>query len=198
MALPVNMDISASGLAALAGREGVRTLAYRDTRGIWTIGVGHTAAAGAPIPCAGMEMSYQAVMDLYRSDLKPEIAEVNRALNPPFPISQNQFDACVSLCHNIGIGGFAGSSVVRDINAGDIDAAAKAFLLWDHPEELLGRRKAEMAQFLAKGMPLVPSSSSPVAPSAPDVAEQIAELAERMTAVEHLLAALTGPQGKTP
>jgi lysozyme len=55
----------------------------------------------------------------------------------------------VSLCFNIGVNGFAGSSVARDLNAGNVQAAADAFLLWDHPEELLGRRKVERAQFLS-------------------------------------------------
>jgi GH24 family phage-related lysozyme (muramidase) len=143
------MDISQAGLTALAGREGIRTLAYKDSVGVWTIGVGHTAAAGLPNPCAGMEISHQAALDLFKIDLRQYAAEVNRAVK--VDCTQNQFDAMVSLCFNIGIGGFAGSSVVRDLNEGDLDRAAQAFLLWDHPEELLGRRKAERAQFLLPG-----------------------------------------------
>jgi lysozyme len=145
------MDISPAGLGALAGREGVRTLAYRDSRGIWTIGVGHTAAAGLPHPCAGMELTHQQVLDLFKLDLQQYVAAVNRAVK--VTCTQNQFDAMTSLCFNIGINGFAGSSVARDLNRGDTKGAADAFLLWDHPEELLGRRKAERAQFLTSDAP---------------------------------------------
>src|SRR5271166_3742756 len=105
------MDISQAGWTALAGREGIRTLAYKDSVGVWTIGVGHTAAAGLPNPCAGMEISHQAALDLFKLDLRQYVAEVNRAVK--VDCTQNQFDAMVSLCFNIGVGGFAGSSVVR-------------------------------------------------------------------------------------
>jgi GH24 family phage-related lysozyme (muramidase) len=160
------MDISADGLSALAGREGVRTLAYKDSVGVWTIGVGHTGAAGLPAPCAGMEISHQAALDLFKLDLRQYVGEVNRAVK--VDCTQNQFDAMVSLCFNIGVAGFAGSSVVRDLNEGDLERAAQAFLLWDHPEELLGRRQAERAQFLLSGdgAPLWDATAA-VEPAAP-------------------------------
>src|SRR6185437_4432841 len=77
------MDISPEGLVALAGREGVRTLAYRDTRGIWTIGIGHTGSAGPPHPCEGMEITHQQALDLFREDLKQYVAAVNGAVKVP-------------------------------------------------------------------------------------------------------------------
>jgi len=129
-----DMDISPAGLAALAAREGVRTKAYRDTRGIWTIGVGHTAAAGEPHPHEGMTLTQQQVMELFRNDLKQYVKAVNEAVK--VTSTQNQFDAMVSLCFNIGPNGFAHSSVVRDLNAGQIHAAAEAFMLWDRPAVL--------------------------------------------------------------
>jgi hypothetical protein len=41
------------------------------------------------------------------------------------------------------------TSVAHFLNAGDKAAAAKAFLNWEHPSSLRGRREAEMRQFLA-------------------------------------------------
>ena len=49
---------------------------------------------------------------------------------------------------NIGINGLAKSTVVSRLNRRDYAGAADAFLLWAHPSELLGRRKAERIQFL--------------------------------------------------
>ena len=112
------MDLSPAGLLALAGREGIRTLAYRDSRGIWTIGIGHTAAAGPPDPCLGMEITHQEAIDLFRADLKQYVAAVNQAIK--VSCTQNQFDAMVSLCFNIGVNGFSLSSVVRDMNFGRV------------------------------------------------------------------------------
>lgn len=140
------MDISPAGLSALAGREGIRTSAYRDTRGIWTIGCGHTFAAGPPNPLPGMVITHQEAIDLFHNDIKQYVYAVNKAVK--VKCSQNQFDAMCSLCYNIGVNGFSGSSVVRDLNDGQIRAAAEAFLMWDKPRELLGRRMAERKQFL--------------------------------------------------
>ena len=47
------MKTSALGVQAIAQREGRVLHAYRDTRGILTIGVGHTSGAGAPVSSKG-------------------------------------------------------------------------------------------------------------------------------------------------
>lgn len=147
----LSMKMSPSGCQILAQREGVKTRAYRDTRGIWTIGVGHTSAAGAPHVYPWSTMTLPVVYATLARDLATFEAAVNRALKRP--ISQSAFDACVSLAYNIGGGGFAGSSVAKQINAGNMSVAADDFLLWDHPPELLTRRRAERAQFLKPNNP---------------------------------------------
>lgn len=48
------MKMSASGRSQLIQREGFKTKAYKDSVGIWTIGVGHTSAAGKPTVAPGM------------------------------------------------------------------------------------------------------------------------------------------------
>ena len=42
--------MSDRGLLALARHEGIVPAPYLDVRQVWTFGVGHTAAAGAPDP----------------------------------------------------------------------------------------------------------------------------------------------------
>ncbi|WP_420361387.1 glycoside hydrolase family protein [Ensifer canadensis] len=44
----MNRRINAAGLALIKQWEGLKTRAYRDVGGIWTIGYGHISAAGAP------------------------------------------------------------------------------------------------------------------------------------------------------
>lgn len=141
------MQISAAGLSKLQMREGFKERAYRDTRGIWTIGVGHTSMAGPPKVKPGMTLTPEEVTSLFAIDIRPYENTVSNALK--VPVSQNAFDAMVSLCYNIGEGGFRGSSVVHFVNAGNIQEAANAFLMWDHPPDLLSRRNAERAQFLS-------------------------------------------------
>lgn len=140
------MITSPTGRQAIMLREGVVLHAYRDTRGILTIGVGHTTAAGPPMVLDGMTITMAQCDAILAADLAGVETAVNSAVR--MPISQNAFDACVSLAFNIGAPGFIGSSVVRQINAGNIQGAADDFLMWDRPPEILGRRRGERAQFL--------------------------------------------------
>jgi lysozyme len=138
------MKTSAAGRQAIIQREGVRLHAYRDSRGLWTIGVGHYS--GSPYFTRWSSWTMAQVDAALASDLAPVEQAVNQSIKRP--ITQNQFDACSSLAFNIGISGFAGSSVVKMINVGDMATAANDFLLWDTPRELLARRESERAQFL--------------------------------------------------
>lgn len=142
--------MSSNGLKQLADREGVRTRAYRDTRGIWTIGVGHTSAAGPPNVYDGLVLSQDQVMDLFAKDVSQYETAVARAIK--VDLSQNQFDALVSICYNIGVGAFASSSMVRDINAGaSANVIDNDIMKWNKPEEILGRRQSERDEFDSKG-----------------------------------------------
>ncbi|WP_415128195.1 hypothetical protein [Paracoccus sp. (in: a-proteobacteria)] len=44
------MQVSDKGVAFLVAHEGIVPGPYLDGVGVWTFGIGHTAAAGAPIP----------------------------------------------------------------------------------------------------------------------------------------------------
>ncbi|SDR00098.1 lysozyme [Rhizobiales bacterium GAS113] len=142
------MRTSAPGRAAIEQREGLKLHAYQDSSlaRVWTIGYGHTSMAGAPHVFPGMVITQQTADETLSHDLNMWEAIVNRYIRRA--ATQNQFDAMVSLCHNIGGGGFAGSSVVRQFNAGNVQAAADDFLMWEHPANLVGRRVSERKQFL--------------------------------------------------
>lgn len=140
------MRTDAAGRATITQREGVRLTAYPDSRGIATIGVGHVDAT-PPKTVMGMTIT-RAQADAYLSaDLAPMEAAVNAAIGKR-TVSQNAFNACVSLAFNIGAHAFAGSTVARKLAGGDMAGAADAFMLWVKPPELRARREAEQAQFL--------------------------------------------------
>ena len=73
------MKTSAQGRAAIERREGRRLSAYRDSRGIWTIGVGHAATGLPPRPSAGMTISEAACDALLAADLAPVEAVIAAA-----------------------------------------------------------------------------------------------------------------------
>lgn len=138
--------VSPAGRAALMAREGCRLDAYRDSVGVPTIGVGHTGRASPPSVALGMSITRGEADAIFAGDLAPFESAVARVV--PATLTQNQFDACVSLAFNIGARGFVGSTVVHKLGEGDRVGAAEAFLMWVHPPELGSRRRAERAQFL--------------------------------------------------
>ncbi len=157
------MKTSISGRAAIEQREGRRLSAYQDTRGIWTIGVGHAATGRPPHPYAGMAITEAECDALLAADLAPVEAVINRRVT--VPITQNEFDALASLGFNIGVGGVGKSLVIRRLNVGDVRGAAEAFMDWAKPASLAGRRRDEMAQFLrpdARGEADVPAARAAI------------------------------------
>lgn len=135
------MKLSNLGLDLLIEREGVRNEAYLDTRGIWTIGIGHTGYDVAP----GMVWDDEKVRSTFARDVGRFEMAVGSAVK--VPISQNEFDALVSFAYNIGEMGMLNSWVVRELNRGFRGAAAAMFNNWHLPPEIIPRRNGEREQF---------------------------------------------------
>lgn len=139
------MKMSLRGLAELAGHEGIVTSPYKDSVGVWTVGIGHTAGAGQPDPKAmAGPLSVEAALDLFRRDVAAYEAEVDAAVT--VPLRQHEFDALVSFHYNTGAIRYAG--LTRALNAGDRARAADGFLAWRKPAEILPRRRLERKLFL--------------------------------------------------
>jgi len=139
------MDLSAIGKAVLIAREGRRLHAYRDSAGIWTIGIGHTSAAGPPLVTPGLVLTPTECDAVFDRDVVRFVASVRAAVTRTLP--QHAFDALVSLCFNIGPAAFGRSTLVRRLNDGDPEGAAQAMMMWDRPAALIPRRGAEQDQF---------------------------------------------------
>lgn len=141
------LHLSPIGAAALIAREGRRLKAYRDSVGVWTIGVGHTSVAGAPKVTPGLTITSAECDATFARDVEKYAATVRAGLK--VEVTQNQFDALVSICYNIGQGGFSKSSFLKRINAGAGPAAIKeAILMWGKPPEIISRREGEADQYL--------------------------------------------------
>lgn len=144
------MKTSDRGIVALLGHEGVVPAPYIDSVGVHTYGVGHTAAAGDPIPSrmpAGMPSDLDAalvrVFEVFRKDLEKYERAVELAIK--VPVSQAQFDAAVSFHFNTGA--IAKASWVKKLNAGDVVGAGLAIMNWKKPSEIISRRKDEQKLF---------------------------------------------------
>jgi lysozyme len=144
--------VTPRGLAVVENFEGYSATAYRDVRGILTIGWGHTG----PDVHDGLTITRDRAVALLHGDMGTAEHAIERLVR--VPLTDNQFDALASLIYNIGDAGFAGSTVLRDLNAGDYQGAADAFLLWNKGEiggrmvaiaGLTSRRHEERVLFLA-------------------------------------------------
>lgn len=153
------MRTSEDGLGFLVREEGSIPYAYNDPVGHATFGIGHLIHHGGVTDADRARWGTRSnprpelVMPTLRKDMPKYEAPVN-ALN--VDLTQNEFDACVSLCVNIGAGGFASSTVARRLRAGNHPGAADAFLLWGMSEGkpiLLPRRRRERKLFLDRDTP---------------------------------------------
>jgi len=149
---PAVQTTSAAGRKAITEREGNVLTAYQDSVGIWTIGVGHTSAAGLPKVVKGLKITAAESDEILSRDLKTFEDGVRAAVG--VPLIQNEFDALVSLAFNIGVGAFSKSTLVKKLNAGDRAGAADQFLVWNKAggktlKGLTTRRQSERKQFLS-------------------------------------------------
>jgi len=139
------MAIAKSTLDFITKEEGARNKAYKDSKGLWTIGVGHLIKADEQ-NLINTTLTDAQVEDLLRSDLKWCSEAVESSVK--VPLAQHQFDALYSLCFNIGETNFKKSTVVKKINENDLQGAADAILMWNKPAVLTNRRKRERDLFL--------------------------------------------------
>ncbi|MEP1208128.1 MAG: lysozyme [Rhizobiaceae bacterium] len=144
------MRVSVQGICSILSHEGVILSTYDDGGGVLTIGAGHTAMAGPPIPVSGMKISLPEAFNIFRRDLGKYEQQVIDAIH--VPLSQHQFDALVSWHFNTGR--INNSTLSDKLNDSDYDGAAKEFARWKKDngkvvQGLVNRRKAETAIFVS-------------------------------------------------
>ncbi|MEE2930421.1 MAG: lysozyme [Pseudomonadota bacterium] len=185
--MALNMRTSQAGLDVIKAFEGFRARSELLPNGRWIIGYGHVRRAKDGVRIS--ESEAEAILREY--DLPPVERYVMRCVLAP--ITQNEFDALVSLAFNIGPKAFASSDVVASINGGNHLEAASGFDLWRRAkiggrvqvvDALVRRRAAEKALFLnAPGR--LPIASSRLYRALHDSESTLALPAPREILVEH-------------
>jgi lysozyme len=133
---------------------------YLCPAGYWTIGWGHVVldADGTQVRGAGNRRKARSIYPhgitmaeaeaLLADDIRPRRAAIERLLK--VPLSDNQFCALLDLAYNIGLGDFAHSTLLRDVNNGAFSKVPAQFMRWTKAKgrEMAGlkrRREAEVA-----------------------------------------------------
>lgn len=172
------MNISQKGLELITSFEGYHQAlpngdctTYYCPAGVLTIGFGVTEGIKP-----GEVWTRQYAMERFRAELKQHEAAVNQAIT--VSMSQGTYDALTSFSYNLGIGAMRASTIVKLVNAGKLQEAAKYFAPYNKARDprtkrlvvlpgLVRRRAAEAALFLE------PDEIAP-APQMPQKVEAVA------------------------
>lgn len=149
--------VNAATLNLIKSFESCRLQAYLDSKGIPTIGWGHTQGVQMGQTCTQAQADAWLVADIHEAE-----AIVRSAVT--VPLTDNQFGALVSFVYNIGGGrkgvkdglvelvGGGQSRLLKYVNSGDFENAAQQFKKWVRSggmvlAGLARRRDAEEALF---------------------------------------------------
>lgn len=141
------LGMTGAGAVAIAGTmltdlEGVRYTPYYDVAGVLTVCYGHTGAdiiknkTYSPAECKSM----------LNKDLQPFARSVERSVK--VPASEYQKAALISFSYNVGVSAFERSSLLRQLNAGNYQAACDGLRQWTYAggkqwKGLMNRREVE-------------------------------------------------------
>lgn len=143
--------ISVDGIHLITSFENLKLQAYDDGTGVWTIGFGTTVYPNGTRVKKGDSCTLEQAKFFFQHDLRRFQATVNE--NVSVALSQNQFDALVSLTYNIGQTAFKNSTLLKKLNLNDYGGAADQFLVWNKGggkilRGLMRRREVERSLFL--------------------------------------------------
>lgn len=155
------MNFSHQGLTELEVFEGCVLHSYRDSVGIWTEGMGTIKHKDGTAVKQGEVITQAQADDLVKWDLISREAYMNSVIKTT--LTQDQYDALVCLCYNIGVHGFGTSSVLKSINNNNtLDNKANIIHNWKKWDEagghvqpgLLERRERELVIYFSKQLTL--------------------------------------------
>jgi lysozyme len=149
------MKLSDNGLRLIQEFEGLRLTSYLCSAGVPTIGYGATYYADGSKVKLGQTITNSQAAQLLKDHVKEFEGAVIGLLNKT-KVNQNQFDALVSLCYNIGPDKLAISQLLRFIKANPNDPKIAAeFAKWNRAggevsTGLVRRRKKEAQLYFTK------------------------------------------------
>ena len=139
------MNLGYKGTKILKFFEGCKLTAYQDSVGVWTIGYGHTKGV-----YDGMTITQEEAEQMLLSELEEYEGYVEKYVT--VPLTQNQFDALVVWVYNLGPTNFRNSTLLKELNAGNYNAAGQEITRWNKAggkvlAGLVKRREAEAQLF---------------------------------------------------
>ncbi len=145
------MKTSEQGIRALMKSEELRTEAYEDSVGVWTIGYGTTRINGVKV-----KKGDRITPERAESELRKFVTGLEAAITTALgrtPTKQNEFDAFINIAYNIGLSGTLDSTFLKRHINGDKKGAAEAISWWNKGggkvlKGLVNRRNREIQMYL--------------------------------------------------
>ena len=139
------MKLGERGTEILKYFEGCKLTAYQDSVGVWTIGYGHTKGV-----FDGMTITQEEAEQMLLTELEEYEGYIEDMVT--VPLTQNQFDALVVWIYNLGPTNFKNSTLLKELNAGNYNAAGQEITRWNKAggkvlAGLVKRREAEAELF---------------------------------------------------
>lgn len=143
------ISVSTKGLALIKAFEGFSAKAYRCVANVPTIGYGTTRYPDGRTVKDLDEISEEQAEVFLRDECSDIAKEMDKLVK--VPLNQNQADALISFCYNLGCGAFAESTLLKKLNQEDYQGAANELPRWNKAvvkgvkQEVSGltRRRAE-------------------------------------------------------
>jgi len=148
------MKCSNNGIRLIQEFEGLRLTSYLCSAGVATVGYGATYYQDGSKVKLGQTITRDQADQLLKDHLKEFEGSVVGLLNTT-KVNQNQFDALVSFCFNLGAGNLAKSQLLRFVKANPKDPKIAAeFAKWNRAggevsRGLVRRRKKEAELYFA-------------------------------------------------
>ena len=123
--------ISANGIKLMLNFEDLIYKPYKDPNGMIAIGYGNTYYEdGIQVTKKDPAITFDRAIELFRFTLKYYEKYINTACRKD--INQNQFDALVSICYDMGINSFRYSKLMPRVNKNPNDPEIdKEFMKWN-------------------------------------------------------------------
>jgi len=149
------MKFSQNGLSKLGEWETFEEKSYRDSKGVWTIGYGTIIYPDGRFVTQNQTITKDQALKYLLLDVQKREISVNKLITSV--LTQNQYDAVICLNYNIGMHGFATSSVLKTINLNpnDHDHIIHNWMKWDEAngkilDGLVNRRYKELSELYFK------------------------------------------------
>lgn len=142
---PKYMSVSDKCLTLVSYYEGFSESAYRDIVGKLTIGYGFTKGVKEGDVITKAEANSRLIREL-----NEHASIINEHVK--VKLHQWEYDALASFIYNVGVGAFGKSTLLRKLNKGDYEGAARELLRWNRAggvivNGLTRRRKSEKFLF---------------------------------------------------